>query len=65
MAKNGEDVILKSSECGSFKLVPIVEDNTKISEEYLLEPNNNLERAITADELLIRLIPRIEKLFDE
>ena len=65
MAKNGEEIVLKSRECGSFKIIPVTEDNTLINKEYILEPNIDLERAITADELLARLVPRIERLFDK
>ena len=37
MAKSGEDIIVKSRENGSFKLVPITEDDTLISREQLDE----------------------------
>lgn len=52
MANNGEDIILKSRKNGSFKLVPVSESDTLISKEYILEPDADLERAITMDELL-------------
>ena len=35
-----------------------------IPQEYILEPDSDLTRAITGEELLNNLIPRIEKLFD-
>lgn len=31
MAKNGEDIIVKSRENGSFKIVPVTEDDTLMS----------------------------------
>lgn len=34
-AKNGEDIVLKSRENGSFKLVPVTEDDTLMSKEEL------------------------------
>ena len=37
MAKNGEDIVVKSRENGSFKLVPITEDDTLVSREQLDE----------------------------
>jgi antitoxin (DNA-binding transcriptional repressor) of toxin-antitoxin stability system len=64
-AKNGEDIVLKSRENGSFKLVPVSEDDALISKEYILEPDEDMARAITGEELLKRVIPRIEKLFDK
>lgn len=35
-----------------------------IPKEYILAPDEDLARAITGEELLERVIPRIEKLFD-
>ena len=32
-AKNGEDIILKSRENGSFKLIPVTSDDTLMSKE--------------------------------
>lgn len=36
MAKKGEDIVLKSRENGSFKLVPVTEDDTLMSKEEFL-----------------------------
>ena len=33
MVKNGEDVILKSRKAGSFKIVPVSDDDTLMSKE--------------------------------
>ena len=33
MAKNGENIVLKSRENGSFKLVPVTSDDTLMSKE--------------------------------
>jgi hypothetical protein len=65
MVKNGTELILKSRENGSFTLTPITEYHTIISKEYILAPDEELARAITGKELLKRVIPRIEKLFDK
>jgi hypothetical protein len=64
MAKNGEDIILKSRENGSFKLTPVSESDMIVEKDYYLKPDADLARAITGEQLLERLIPRIEKLFD-
>jgi Phd_YefM. len=65
LANAGKEVILKSREQGSFALTPITEYTTLIPKEYILEPDEDLKRAITGEELLNRLIPRVEKLFDK
>ena len=41
------------------------EYHTILPKEYILAPDKELARAITGEELLERLIPRIEKLFDK
>ena len=43
---------MKSRKNGSFKLVPVSESDMLISKEYILEPDADLDRAITMDELL-------------
>jgi hypothetical protein len=58
---------MESTENRSFALTPVTEFTSSIPEEYILEPEaieEDLKRAITGEELLERLIPRIEKLFD-
>lgn len=65
LVNEGKEVILKSRGQGSFILTPVTEYTTFIPKEYILEPDNDLERAITGEELLDRLIPRVEKLFDK
>jgi hypothetical protein len=65
LAKEGEKVILKSRENGNFALTPVTEFTTTIPKEYVLEPDEDLDRAITGEKLLERLVPRIEKLFDK
>ena len=65
LAKKGEELILKSRENGSFALTPITEFTTLIPKEYVLEPDEDLKRAITGEQLLEKLIPRVEKLFDK
>ncbi|SEA51345.1 hypothetical protein SAMN05216331_1721, partial [Porphyromonadaceae bacterium KH3R12] len=66
LVKNGEEVILKSRENGSFALTPVTEYSTLIPKEYILKTKDeDLKRAITGEELLERLIPRVEKLFNK
>lgn len=66
MVKSGEEVILKSRENGSFALTPVTEYSTFIPKEYVFKTKDeDLKRAITGEELLERLIPRVERLFDK
>ncbi|MDL2255027.1 prevent-host-death protein [Parabacteroides sp. OttesenSCG-928-K15] len=44
LAKDGEDIILKSREKGSFKIVPVTENDTLMSkEEFLIKIDNALQ----------------------
>ena len=65
LVKNGMELVLKSRENGSFALTPITEYHTTLPEEYILAPDEDLASAITGEELLERLTPRIEKLFNK
>ncbi len=65
LVNEGEEVILKSRENGSFALTPVTEFTTLIPKEYILEPDADFKRAITGEQLLGRLIPRVEQLFDK
>ena len=63
LVRSGEEIILKSRENGSFALTPITECTALIPKEYILQPDEDLKRAITGEKLLNRLIPRVEKFF--
>lgn len=63
LVREGEEVILKSRENGSFALTPVSEFATLIPKEYIIEPDQDLKRAIPGEQLLERLTPRLEKLF--
>ncbi|MDR0544808.1 MAG: type II toxin-antitoxin system Phd/YefM family antitoxin [Odoribacteraceae bacterium] len=62
LVKDGGELILKSKGSGSFALTPVTECTTFIPKEYILEPDEDLRRAITGEELLERLVPRVESL---
>lgn len=68
-AKKGDDVVVKSRNYGSFKLVPISDDDTLMSKEAFYE---QIERAISevkagktfkpqSDESLDEFLTRMEK----
>lgn len=65
MANNGEDIVLKSQKSGSFKLVPVSENDTLISKEYILEPDADLERAISFEEFKEGALNHIKKLHSQ
>ncbi|MGC4128885.1 MAG: type II toxin-antitoxin system Phd/YefM family antitoxin [Bergeyella sp.] len=62
---NGEEILLQRGKDKSYRIIPISDEDTVISKEYILSPDEDLQRAITGEELLNRLTPRIEKLFEK
>jgi len=65
MVNNGTELVLKSREQGSFALTPITQSHTILDKEYILAPDEDLARAVTGEQIIEKLIPRIEKLFDK
>jgi len=65
MANNGTELVLKSREQGSFTLIPITQSHTFLDKEHILAPDKDLARAVTGEQIVERLVPRIEKLFDQ
>lgn len=62
---NGEEILVQRGRNKAYKIIPITRDDTVIRKEYILSVDEDLERAITGEELLNRIKPRIEKLFDK
>jgi len=62
---DGIEILIQRGKHKSYKIVPVIEDSTVIDKDHILAPDEDLARAITGEELLERLIPRIEKLFDK
>jgi antitoxin (DNA-binding transcriptional repressor) of toxin-antitoxin stability system len=65
MVNNGTELVLKSREQGSFVLTPITKSYTILDKGYILAPDEDLARAVTGEQIVERLIPRIEQLFDK
>jgi len=65
MVKNGTEVILKSRESGSFVQTPITENHTVIPKEYILEPDEDLARAIPFEEFKVKAINHIRELYSQ
>ena len=61
---SGVEVLIQGKNTKCYKIVPVLEEDTFNERDYILAPDEELARGITADELLNRLIPRVEKLFD-
>ncbi|WP_313139192.1 prevent-host-death protein [Myroides sp.] len=64
-ADEGKEILVQRGKNRSYRIVPITEDDTIVKKEHILAPDERLAQAISPDELLERLIPRIEKLFDK
>ena len=65
MVNSGTELVLKSRGQGSFFLTPIMQSHTILDKEYILAPDEDLARAVTGEQIVEKLIPRIEKLFDK
>lgn len=64
-ADEGKEILVQRGKNRSYRIVPTTEDDTIVKKEHILAPDERLAQAISPDELLERLIPRIEKLFDK
>lgn len=62
---SGEEILVQRGKNKSYKIIPVSEEDTVISKEYILPVDEDLQRAITGEELLNRLKPKIEKLFEK
>lgn len=58
----GAEVLLQRGKNKTYRIVPVTENDTVVKKEDILAPDEDFKKAITAEELLNRLIPRIEKL---
>ena len=63
MAKEGKDIILKSRNNGSFKLIPVAESDMLIEKKYILTPDADLARAIPFDEFVEGAKDHIRELY--
>lgn len=64
-ADNGDEILVQRGKDKAYRIMPITKNDTIIDNDFVLAPDVDLANAITADELLSKLIPRIEKLFDK
>jgi len=61
----GTEILVQRGKNKSYRIIPVTKEDVIVKKEHLLTPDIKLAQAINADELLERLIPRIEKLFDK
>ncbi len=61
----GAEILLQRGKTKTYRIVPVTDDDTVVNKEHILAPDKAFYDAISAEELLERLIPRIEKLFDK
>ena len=64
-AKQGEDVVLKSRGNGSFKIVPVTENDIVIEKKYILSPDDDFFRAISIEEFTAGAKEHIRKLYKQ
>ena len=63
--KEGEDVVLKSRENGSFKLVPLTEDDTLMNkEEFFNKLDLSLQQAKEGKTIRVSSVEEIKALLD-
>ena len=59
----GVELLLQRGKNKSYKIVPVTNDDTIISKEYILAPDEDFHRAITMDELLVGVKEDIREMF--
>jgi len=64
-ADQGKEILVLRGKNKSYRIVPVTDEDTIVKKEHLLAPDEKLASAVSAEELINRLIPRIEKLFDK
>jgi len=64
-ADQGKEILVLRGKNRSYRIVPVTEEDAIVKKEHFLDPDEKLADAVSAEELINRLIPRIEKLFDK
>lgn len=59
----GKELFILRGKNKSYKVLPVTEQDTVIDPEYMLEPDEDLARAITAEELLAGVKEDIREIF--
>ena len=59
----GLELLVQRGKNKSYRIVPVRESDTVISEEYILSPDADLERAMPFDEFKKRALEHVEELY--
>ena len=59
----GAEILIQRGKNKAYRVTPIAETDTVVSEEHILEPDEQLARAITVDELLEGVIADIREIY--
>jgi len=64
-ADEGQEVLVMRGKNKSYRIVPVKEDDIIIKKENALAPDEELARAITAEELIFALKEDLKIMFEE
>lgn len=59
----GQELLVQRGKNKSYRIIPVAESDTVISEEFVLQPDAELARAVTAGELLGGVKADIREIF--
>lgn len=60
----GQELLIQRGRNKSYKIVPVTESDTLIDNEYILEPDTDLERALSYEDFRKGALEHIEGLFE-
>jgi len=64
-ADSGEEILVQRGKNKSYKIIAVTEDDTVVNKDRILAPDADLARAITMDELLVRVKADIREMFSK
>lgn len=62
-ADNGEQIIVQRGKNKAYTLTPVTENDILINKDYILQPDDDLARAITGEELLEKVKEDLREIF--
>ncbi len=60
---NGDEILVQRGRDKAYRITPITEFDTVIERNFILEPDNELQKAITFDELLVGVKEDLKEIF--
>lgn len=64
-ADNGEQIIVQRGKNKAYTLTPVTENDILINKDYILQPDDDLARAISLEEFRESAINHIRKLYKQ